>query len=125
MPCCWPGRHRRFELGQPVLVDATFTSGAHRQAVADVARATASDLVVLECSAPAPVADRRLRARGAAGTGVSGADVAVAHAMAPLARPWPGARRVDTAGRPPADCVGDAVEALEADGDLSLRTGQR
>jgi len=113
------------ELGQPVLLDATFASGAHRRAVADVARATASDLVVFECSAPTPVADRRLRARAVAGTDVSGADEAVAHAMAPTAVPWPGALRVDTGARPLPDCVRAVVETLQADGDLSVRSPQR
>ena len=63
-----------------------------------VAAETCSDLVELQCVAPAPVCEARIRRRLAAGTDVSEATPEVARRMAGRFATWPEAHPVDTAG---------------------------
>jgi predicted kinase len=85
---------RLLELGEPVVLDASWTDQRHREAVAEVARETKSELIELECTAPTEVAAERLRSRGAAD--VSDATPAVAAAMEATADPWSSAHLIDT-----------------------------
>jgi aminoglycoside phosphotransferase family enzyme/cytidylate kinase len=101
---------RLLELGEPVVVDASWTDRQHRAAGAAVARQTSSELVELECTAPTEVAAERLRERARAAGDVSDATPAVAAAMATTADAWPSARSIDTTT--PADVTlahGDAL----------------
>ena len=105
------------EMGQPVLLDATFSAPGWRQMAEALAGDTSSDLVVWRCQCPPEVAARRMRDRLAHGTDVSGADEKVARAMAASGggAPWAGAIDVDTSGT-----VQRAVElALRAQGSVA------
>jgi aminoglycoside phosphotransferase family enzyme/predicted kinase len=87
---------RLLELGEPVVLDASWTDRQHRAAAAAVARETSSELVEVEATAPAEVAAERLRERARAAGDVSDATPAVAAAMAATADAWPSARSFDT-----------------------------
>jgi aminoglycoside phosphotransferase family enzyme/predicted kinase len=89
---------RLLALGEPVVLDASWTDARYRVAAAEVARETCSELVELECTAPTEIAADRLRARGAAD--VSDATPAVAAAMAATADKWPSAQSIDTTTTP-------------------------
>lgn len=83
--------------GESVVLDASWTRVAHREVAARAAERTSSELVALQCSAPADVAAERMRSRSGA---ASDADRDVAEAMAADADPWPQAATVSTAGSP-------------------------
>jgi uncharacterized protein len=83
--------------GRSVVVDATWRDPAHRRAVEGLARTTAAELVVLECQAPAGVAEARIERRRTQGTDASEATVQVARAHRATWTPWPEATVVDTA----------------------------
>jgi uncharacterized protein len=87
---------RLLELGEPVVLDASWTDRRHRTAAAAVARDTSSELVELECTAPTEVAADRVRERAHAATDFSDATPAVAAAMAATADPWPSAHVIET-----------------------------
>jgi len=95
-------------LGRPVILDATFSSADQRRAVEGLARGAVAELAVLSCRVPPEAAGARMRARRAQGSDVSGADEAVARAMAERggAEPWPGAVELETSGE-----VNDLAEA--------------
>jgi aminoglycoside phosphotransferase family enzyme/predicted kinase len=98
------------ELGESVILDASWSVARHRHAAREVAETTTSDLVELRCVAPTPVADQRIRARLAAGGDPSDATPVVAESMAARFHPWPEAVVVDTGG-PLARSVDQALEA--------------
>jgi predicted kinase len=85
------------ELGESVILDASWSDRRHRDMAAEVARTTAGDLTELECVAPTEVAEARIRRRLAGGHDPSDATPDVAAAMATRFDPWPGATAVDTA----------------------------
>ncbi len=87
-------------LGQPVLLDASWTDRRWRTVAAEVARATTSELVELRCVAPPAVASARMADRRRVGRDPSDADPQVAADMAAEADPWPSAIEVDTSGSP-------------------------
>ena len=93
--------------GESVVLDASWTSGRHREAAAALAARTRSDLVPLECRAPTEVAGQRIHTRGAT---ASDATADIARAMAAAADPWPDATVVDTTAAPERS-VTDAVDA--------------
>ena len=88
------------ELGEPVILDASWSTGRWRDAARAVAVATASDLVEVRCDAPAEVTRDRLSARAASGTDASDATVVIAQRMAANAEPWPSAVTIDTSPSP-------------------------
>jgi len=100
------------EHGQSVLLDATFADRHSQDEAERLARATASELVVVACTAPAELAAARAGDRRRTGTDVSGAGEQVARAVAAAAAPWPRAVPVDTGERPVADSVREAVAVL-------------
>ena len=57
------------ELGESVILDASWSDRRHRTAAVEAARATVSDLVALECVAPAGVAEAHPGATNAAAIG--------------------------------------------------------
>lgn len=85
------------ELGEPVVLDASWTDRDQREAAGEVARQTASELVELQCTTPAEVAAERMRARARAGRDVSDATPDVADEMAARAHAWSSACAIDTA----------------------------
>ncbi|HEY8201369.1 MAG TPA: AAA family ATPase, partial [Actinomycetota bacterium] len=91
-------------MGTPVILDASWTAARRRSEAAETARATASVLVPLCCTAPAQVAETRiearLRTRREGGGDPSDATPLVARAMAADADPWPEAAAIDTSGSP-------------------------
>jgi hypothetical protein len=105
------------ELGEPVVLDASWSDQRFRDAAAEVAKATSSELVELRCDAPADVAAGRIDRRRKQGGDPSDATVEVATAMAASADPWPSAVRIDTAGE-----IGAALaQALAAVGPNQAR----
>ena len=90
---------RLLARGESVIVDASWESPGRRAAAAKLAGTARADLVVLLCTAPADIVERRLAARAG---GVSDADVAVARQMAATQAPWPEAVTIDTSGPAPA-----------------------
>ena len=80
-------------LGESVVLDATWTSGRHRQAAADAAGGAAADLVQLRCAAPQQLTASRITSRAAT---VSDATPAVAARLAAAQEPWPDAVVIDT-----------------------------
>lgn len=99
------------ELGESVILDASWSAAPHRQAAREVAEATSSDLVELRCIVPLPVAEERIRNRLEAGGDPSDATPAVAAAMAERFDPWPTAVDLDTARGPDAS-TGQAIELV-------------
>lgn len=87
-------------LGQTVVLDASWTDAAPRDAARTTASAAAADLVELCCVAPEPVTVERIRRRTQRGGDASDADEQVASALAQIADPWPEATRIDTDADP-------------------------
>jgi uncharacterized protein len=95
------------ELGESVILDASWSSSRQRAAAAAVAEKTSADLVQLRCTAPPPLAAQRMRTR----TGdASDANSAIAAQMAAAFAPWPEAITLDTGGGPGS---GEPVKALQ------------
>ncbi|MFO7589938.1 MAG: AAA family ATPase [Acidimicrobiia bacterium] len=88
------------ELGESVLVDASWSSATHRTAAALLARETSSDLVELCCTASADVADARIRMRAAQNRDASDATPTIAAAMRTTFDDWPSAKVIDTTSGP-------------------------
>jgi predicted kinase len=105
--------------GESVVLDASWTARHHRAAAAALAARSSSDLVALECRAPAQVAAQRIRERGAT---ASDATAAVAAAMAATADPWPDATVVDTTAAVD-HCLADATAAWNGAPNSVLRVG--
>ena len=81
--------------GESVVLDATWSDGAQREAAIRMAELTSTDLCLLHCQVPSDVSAARLTTRT---SGVSDADLDVAAAMAATEQPWPQAVVVDTSG---------------------------
>ena len=112
---------RLLAKGESVVVDASWTSAHMRRAAAEVARATHSDLVQIDCRVAADVARARLAARGP-GSDPSDATQEVFEALANRADPWPDATVVAT-GRPIDGVLAEARQAVQEqlEGLLSQR----
>ncbi|MFK4106302.1 AAA family ATPase [Streptomyces sp. NPDC019531] len=81
--------------GESVVLDATWSDAAQRDAALRMAERTSADLVALHCHVPGDVSAARLTTR-ASGTSDAGLDIATA--MAARESPWPEAVPVDTSG---------------------------
>lgn len=81
--------------GESVVLDATWSDAAQREAAVRMAGRTSTDLVALHCHVPSDVAAARLSTRA---PGASDADAGIAAAMAAGQQPWPEAVAVDTSG---------------------------
>jgi aminoglycoside phosphotransferase family enzyme/predicted kinase len=106
--------HRARELlrdGRSVVLDATWSSIAHRAAAERVADETASRLLEIECRAPAPIAASRAANRSKLAMDDSEADALVAARLAAARDPWPNAIAVST-DCTPAEAFGAIVTAL-------------
>lgn len=82
--------------GRSVVADATWREPDHRLGVEGIAGATAADLRVLECRAPAAVAEARIERRRTLGTDPSEATASVAQEQRATWAPWTGAMVIDT-----------------------------
>jgi aminoglycoside phosphotransferase family enzyme/predicted kinase len=92
------------EHGQSVVADATWGERAWRLEADELAAATASTLIQLECEAPVDVAAARAEQRLQAGTDHSEAGADIARTLAIHRDPWLDATRLDTSG-PPTDAI--------------------
>lgn len=88
--------HSLLELGEPVILDASWSASGWREKAGAVARETSSDLIELRCDAPIEVARERLAARARAGIDASDATSGIAARMAVTAETWPTAVTIDT-----------------------------
>lgn len=94
--------------GEPVVLDATWSTGELRAQARRVAEDTRADLVALHCRVPGEVSAARLNTRS---PGPSDADLGVATALAAREPPWPDAVTVDTSG-PLESAVSRALAAV-------------
>ena len=104
---------RLLGLGETVVLDASWSSAAHRGRARDVADATESSLVELRCDAPEAVAGPRIAARRQEGGDPSDATREVAARLAERADPWPEATVVDTTVPLP-EATAAALDAIGA-----------
>lgn len=102
--------------GESVVLDATWSDTAQREAARRVAEGTSSELVALHCRVPGDMTAARLSARDA---GPSDADLGVATALAERETPWAEAVEVDTSG-PLEKAVTRALAAVRPHGTGSL-----
>jgi aminoglycoside phosphotransferase family enzyme/predicted kinase len=103
---------RLLELGEHVVVDATFRDPAERAAAREVAAATSSDLTELRCVLAPDLAAERVRLRAATGGDPSEATPEVARELAASFAPWPEAIELDAAQAPGA-VAARAVAAVD------------
>ncbi|MDX2940517.1 AAA family ATPase [Streptomyces caniscabiei] len=94
--------------GEPVVLDATWSTRELRARARRVAEGTRADLVALHCQVPGEVSAARLNTRS---PGPSDADLGVATALAAREPPWPDAVTVDTSG-PLESAVSHALAAV-------------
>jgi uncharacterized protein len=87
------------EMGESVVLDATWGDARTRALAAEVAERTSSELMQLRCDVPAEVAEARIGSRDS----VSDADADVASRLRAAFEEWPAAARIDTG--PPVDLV--------------------
>lgn len=103
------------ELGESVVLDATWHDPAQRATASRLAADTAAELVQLRCVAPVEVVVARAASRLATEHDPSDATEDVVRAMAATDAPWPAAEPVDTSGSPAA-AVTAAVAAAKQGG---------
>ncbi|MFF6994301.1 AAA family ATPase [Streptomyces sp. NPDC008313] len=94
--------------GESVVLDATWSDTAQREAAQHVAERTSADLVALHCHVPHEVSAARL---STCPSGASDADLDIAAAMAAREAAWPEAVAVDTSG-PLESAVARALAAV-------------
>jgi predicted kinase len=102
------------ELGESVVLDASWPTDARRAAARRAAAATRSELHELRCVLDPDAAAARVLRRGATGrsrTDASDATPEIARALAARIEPWPEAVELDTGGPAP-HAVGAALTAL-------------
>lgn len=96
-------------LGETVVLDASWTDAAHRQAAIDTAGQAYAPAIPLRCWAPATVTSERLASRTAS---ISDATPEIAHHMTADTHRWPEAHTILTAGQPE-DSLTQALGYLE------------
>jgi uncharacterized protein len=99
--------------GESVILDATWVSAEHRAAAAAMADRMVADLVQLQCTAPAALAEQRIRRRT---DSLSDAYPEVAARMAQTQAPWPDAVAIDTGSSEPGGPDSVLRQALDAIG---------
>lgn len=100
------------EMGEPAILDASFSSTPHRRRAAEVAASRSSPLIQLRCTTSVEEAAKRIQYRLAEGRDASEATPEVARAMASAAEEWPEAAEVDTTG-PVEESVSRAGSLIE------------
>ncbi len=99
------------ELGETVVLDASWQADEWRVMARRVAQQTETELVEIRCVCPRALATTRLEDRGARGDDPSDATPAIADAMRPRTDPWPSARVIETEGSV-SETVDRALDAL-------------
>ena len=99
------------ELGESVVLDASWSAEGTRRRARALALATCSELVELRCDAPPEVADGRIRVRRSQGVDPSEATPEVAEEMRCRFDPWPEAIIIDT-GTPLSTSVARALASV-------------
>ncbi len=84
------------ERGRSVVLDATWSSASHREQARALGERTASELIELECVAPAAVAKERIASRMASPFNPSDATPELVDRLNATADRWPEAIAVDT-----------------------------
>lgn len=84
------------ELGQSVVLDASWIDPRFRTAAAELGESTSSDLIELRCEAPLDVTLARITARAARDDDASDATANVARELRSNLPPWPNATIIDT-----------------------------
>jgi aminoglycoside phosphotransferase family enzyme/predicted kinase len=108
------GRARlALETGHSVIADATWAGAAVRELASEVARASRSRLIAIECTAPLDLSAARAQHRLEGGEDVSEAGTVIARQLATSRDPWPEASSIDTST--------SAAKSLVAAGDLFPR----
>ena len=102
-------------LGESVILDATWSSAANREAARRTAELSCGGFVALHCVVRPRVAERRVGRRIAAGADISMATVAVARQIAAAFDPWPESVTLDT-GVTVAETLVAAMDAIRAAG---------
>jgi uncharacterized protein len=97
--------------GVPVVLDASWSTGAARHAAAKVAASASSPLVALRCDLPETRARARIAGRAARGDDASDATAAVAGVVRARFEPWSDAVTVPT-DAPIASLVATAADAI-------------
>lgn len=97
-------------LGEGVVLDASWSSGARRDAARRVASANAAPVVEIRCDLAPAVAAARIERRWADGVGPSDATREIAERLRQSAEPWPEAHTLDT--QPPPALVLRRARAL-------------
>ena len=87
------------EHGESTILDASWANASHRAAAAQLADETSSRLIEVCCTAPADVADARIRSRRE-GRDASDATPEIAAAIRTAFDDWPSAHTIDTATAP-------------------------
>jgi predicted kinase len=102
------------ELGESVVLDASWSRSSWRAAAERLAGANASDLVELRCELPLGVAAQRIETRRALAADASDATPEIAAVMSAQFDAWPGARSISTADSAERSLVAalDAVDTL-------------
>jgi aminoglycoside phosphotransferase family enzyme/predicted kinase len=100
---------RELEMGNCVILDASWADAARRKLAQAVAEDTASELVQIECTATEAVRRARATARARRGDDASDVGPELGRVLAARFSPWPDATKVDT-DRPP-ETVARAVLA--------------
>jgi hypothetical protein len=84
------------EMGESVVLDATWSAQGRRAAARVLAERTSADLVELRCEAPPALTAARMRQRATRGDDPSDATPEVAARLAAATDPWPEAQVLDT-----------------------------
>jgi aminoglycoside phosphotransferase family enzyme/predicted kinase len=105
------GARHALEMGESVVVDASWSEAPWRTAATMVAIDSASELIALQCVAPTAVAHERIARRRAIGGDPSEADERIATLMAAAFDPWPDAREIFTSA-PPDETLGTVEAAV-------------
>jgi uncharacterized protein len=103
------------ELGESVIIDASWVARERRVAAAALAERATADLVQLRCAAPPGLAAQRMHDRPG---DASDAGPAIAARMAAAQDPWPEGITIDTSGTGSSGSLSESAEpvrrALEA-----------
>jgi aminoglycoside phosphotransferase family enzyme/predicted kinase len=97
-------------LGESVVLDATWSSAAHRELAVGLAERTTTDLTQLECSLPLTLIQQRIAGR-ATERGISDADPHTAATVLAGFDPWHDAHR-PTTRQEPARVVAEALSII-------------
>lgn len=111
---------RSLEMGESVILDASWTHERHRAAARALAGTTRSEPVELCCTAPSETSERRIEERRLRGDDISDATIQVARAMSAAADPWPSSTEIDTSLAPD-DSLVAALSVLDKEPPLASR----